>query len=279
MEVLVIELIKDAIQQLEKANIADATVDSWLLSEEILNVKKQNYYMNMGITVNEELAAKYKEAVNKRAEHIPLQHIIGYQQFLDYKILVNENVLIPRPETELLVEKVTDFIGNNEMKVLDMCTGSGCIAIAVDKMCDKALVVGADISKDALEVAVKNNSLNHANVEFTKSDMFSNIEGKYDVIVSNPPYIPTKDVVELEQEVKEHDPLLALDGSDDGLKFYRIISENAVEYLREKGMLFLEIGYDQGKTVPDLLKNNGFTNIKVFKDLSGLDRMVVAGKE
>ena len=125
MEVLVIELIKDAIQQLEKANIADATVDSWLLSEDILNVKKQNYYMNMGITVNEELAAKYKEAVNKRAEHIPLQHIIGYQQFLDYKILVNENVLIPRPETELLVEKVTDFIGNNEMKVLDMCTGSG----------------------------------------------------------------------------------------------------------------------------------------------------------
>lgn len=279
MEVLVIELIKDAIQQLEKANIADATVDSWLLSEEILNVKKQNYYMNMGITVNEELAAKYKEAVNKRAEHIPLQHIIGYQQFLDYKILVNENVLIPRPETELLVEKVTDFIGNNEMKVLDMCTGSGCIAIAVDKMCDKASVVGADISKDALKVAVKNNALNHANVEFTKSDMFSNIEGKYDVIVSNPPYIPTKDVVELEQEVKEHDPLLALDGSDDGLKFYRIISKNAVEYLREKGMLFLEIGYDQGKTVPDLLKNNGFTNIKVFKDLSGLDRMVVAGKE
>lgn len=279
MEVLVIELIKDAIQQLEKANIADATVDSWLLSEEILNVKKQNYYMNMGITVNEELAAKYKEAVNKRAEHIPLQHIIGYQKFLDYKILVNENVLIPRPETELLVEKVTDFIGNNEMKVLDMCTGSGCIAIAVDKMCDKASVVGADISKDALKVAVKNNALNHANVEFTKSDMFSNIEGKYDVIVSNPPYIPTKDVVELEQEVKEHDPLLALDGSDDGLKFYRIISKNAVEYLREKGMLFLEIGYDQGKTVPDLLKNNGFTNIKVFKDLSGLDRMVVAGKE
>ena len=279
MEVLVIELIKDAIQQLEKANIADATVDSWLLSEEILNVKKQNYYMNMGITVNEELAAKYKEAVNKRAEHIPLQHIIGYQQFLDYKILVNENVLIPRPETELLVEKVTDFIGNNEMKVLDMCTGSGCIAIAVDKMCDKASVVGADISKDALEVAVKNNALNNANVEFTNSDMFSNIEGKYDVIVSNPPYIPTKDVVELEQEVKEHDPLLALDGSDDGLKFYRIISKNAVEYLREKGMLFLEIGYDQGKTVPDLLKNNGFTNIKVFKDLSGLDRMVVAGKE
>lgn len=279
MEVLVIELIKDAIQQLEKANIADATVDSWLLSEDILNVKKQNYYMNMGITVNEELAAKYKEAVNKRAEHIPLQHIIGYQQFLDYKILVNENVLIPRPETELLVEKITGFIGNNEMKVLDMCTGSGCIAIAVDKMCDKASVVGADISKDTLEVAVKNNALNHANVEFTKSDMFSNIEGKYDVIVSNPPYIPTKDVVELEQEVKEHDPLLALDGSDDGLKFYRIISENAVEYLREKGMLFLEIGYDQGKTVPDLLKNNGFTNIKVFKDLSGLDRMVVAGKE
>ena len=213
MEVLVIELIKDAIQQLEKANIADATVDSWLLSEEILNVKKQNYYMNMGITVNEELAAKYKEAVNKRAEHIPLQHIIGYQQFLDYKILVNENVLIPRPETELLVEKVTDFICNNEMKVLDMCTGSGCIAIAVDKMCDKASVVGADISKDALEVAVKNNTLNHANVEFTKSDMFSNIEGKYDVIVSNPPYIPTKDVVELQQEVKEHDPLLALDGN------------------------------------------------------------------
>ena len=212
-----------------------------------IKCKKTKLLYEYGYYCYEELAAKYKEAVNKRAEHIPLQHIIGYQQFLDYKILVNENVLIPRPETELLVEKITDFIGNNEMKVLDMCTGSGCIAIAVDKLCDKASVVGADISKDALEVAVKNNALNHANVEFTKSDMFSNIEGKYDVIVSNPPYIPTKDVVELEQEVKEHDPLLALDGSDDGLKFYRIISENAVEYLREKGMLFLEIDMTREK--------------------------------
>ena len=286
MEVLVIELIKDAIQQLEKANIADATVDSWLLSEDILNVKKQNYYMNMGITVNEELAAKYKEAVNKRAEHIPLQHIIGYQQFLDYKILVNENVLIPRPETELLVEKVTDFIGNNEMKVLDMCTGSGCIIIslAASGHTSENGAVAIDISDDALKVADYNKKYNNADyIKLIKSDMFSsseceqykNEDNRFDVIVSNPPYIPTKDIDELSEEVRLHDPVLALDGDTDGLKFYKAITKQSVNYLKENGYLCYEIGYNQAEDVRNIMEQCGYSGIKVIKDLAGLDRVVI----
>ena len=281
MEVLVIELIKDAIQQLEKANIADATVDSWLLSEEILNVKKQNYYMNMGITVNEELAAKYKEAVNKRAEHIPLQHIIGYQQFLDYKILVNENVLIPRPETELLVEKVTDFIGNNEMKVLDMCTGSGCIGITLAKKFPESRVLGVDVSEKALKVAQKNkHNLEADNIDFMLSDLFGELGNDitFNTIVSNPPYIPTKVIETLQDEVRLHDPLLALDGTEDGLMFYRKITEKAREYLKTDGYLCYEIGAEQAADVSEIMKQAGLRDITVVKDLAGLDRVVMGRK-
>ncbi|MCI8956772.1 MAG: peptide chain release factor N(5)-glutamine methyltransferase [Eubacterium sp.] len=264
---------------LDAAGITESRIDSWLLAESILGVCRRDLFLEPCKSVSKEQAQKYLDAVSVRAEHIPLQHITGRQQFMDFEFIVNEDVLIPRPETELLVEQVVSYIKDDEVKVLDMCTGSGCIAVSVDRMCVNADVTAADISKKALKVAGENNMRNKGGVTFVQSDMFENIHGTYDIIVSNPPYIPTSDIEVLMEEVREHEPHLALDGSADGLKFYREICRNADNYLNKNGKVFLEIGYDQGGTVPELLRENGFTNIQVLKDLSGNDRMVIAGKE
>lgn len=279
MEVLVKDVVAKAIKKLDAAGIAESRIDSWLLAESVLSVSRQDLFLEPEKSVSEEQAQKYLDAVSVRAKHIPLQHITGCQQFLDFEFIVNEDVLIPRPETELLVEQVVSYIKDNDIKVLDMCTGSGCIAVSVDRMCANADVTAVDISEKALKVAGENNIRNEGRVTFVQSDLFENIHETYDIIVSNPPYIPTSDIETLMEEVREYEPRLALDGSADGLKFYREICTNAVNYLNENGKIFLEIGYDQGRTVPELLRENGFTDIQVLKDLSGNDRMVIAGKE
>lgn len=279
MEVLVKDVVAKAIKKLDAAGIAESRIDSWLLAERVLGVSRQDLFLEPEKRVSEEQAQKYLDAVSVRAKHIPLQHITGCQQFLDLEFVVNKDVLIPRPETELLVEQVVSYIKDNDIKVLDMCTGSGCIAVSIDRMCANADVTAVDISEKALKVAGENNIRNEGRVTFVQSDLFENIHETYDIIVSNPPYIPTSDIETLMEEVREHEPRLALDGSADGLKFYREICKNAVNYLNENGKIFLEIGYDQGRTVPELLRENGFTDIQVLKDLSGNDRMVIAGKE
>lgn len=279
MEVLVKDIIAQAVRQLEDGGIVESHVDSWLLAEDILHVTKHDLLMEPGLCVSENLSKKYFEAVRRRIEHIPLQHITGHQQFMDFDFIVNEDVLIPRPETELLVEQVVSDIGERPVKVLDMCTGSGCIAISVDKMCHNALVTAVDISDKALKVAKENNIRNQSNVTFVESNLFENVREKYDIIISNPPYIPTGDIDTLMEEVKDYEPHLALDGSGDGLKFYREICNQLQNYLNQHGKIFFEIGYDQGKAVSDLLRKNHFNHIQVLKDLSGNDRMVIAGKE
>lgn len=289
MEILVKSAVAQGMKQLKEAGILENEIDSWLLAEDILGVGKKDVFLKPEICVSKEMAKKYFDAVEMRMKHMPLQQITGHQQFMDFDFIVNENVLIPRPETELLVEQVVSYVKGQEcvnfhkkncsIKVLDMCTGSGCIAISVDKMCANTDVTAVDISDKALEVARQNNFRNQGNVTFVKSNLFENIKEKYDIIISNPPYTPTGDIDELMDEVKDHEPHLALDGSDDGLKFYREIGKQAMNYFNENGKIFLEIGYDQGKTVPDLLKKNGFSEIQVLKDLSGNDRMVIAGKE
>ena len=191
MEVLVKDIIAQAIRQLDDAGIIESYTDSWLLAEDILHVTKHDLLLRPELSVNEDLSEKYFEAVRMRTKHIPLQYITGHQQFMDYDFLVNKDVLIPRPETELLVEKIVSYIGNLPVKVLDMCTGSGCIAISVDKMCENAMVDAADISDKALKVAKKNNIRNKSHVTFIKSNLFDNIKEKYDIIISNPPYIST----------------------------------------------------------------------------------------
>ena len=279
MEVLVKDIVAQAKKKLDACGIVESRIDSWLLAESVLGVSRQDLFLEPEKSISEEQAQKYFEAISERSEHIPLQYITGRQQFMDFGFIVNEDVLIPRPETELLVEKVTSYIKKRYVKVLDMCTGSGCIAVSIDRMCANADVTAVDISEKALKVAGENNVNNQGRVTFVQSDLFENINETYDVIVSNPPYIPTSDIDTLMEEVREHEPHLALDGSADGLKFYREICTNAVNYLNKNGKIFLEIGYDQGQTVPELLRENGFSDIQVLKDLSGNDRMVIAGKE
>ena len=198
---------------------------------------------------------------------------------LDFK--VNEDVLIPRQDTELLVENAITYIKSvkGNVDVLDMCTGSGCIAISIVRLCENAKVTAVDFSEKALVVAKENNALNKADVTFFQSDLFENVEKQYDVIVSNPPYIKTEEIESLMDEVRIHEPMMALDGDCDGLKFYKKIAKEGRQHLRSNGIIFFEIGYDQGQTVPAILEENGYKDIKVYKDLSGNDRVVTAGKE
>ena len=279
MEVLVRDIIKKAQNTLEAAGIADSQVDSWLLAEFVFGITRVKYYANMQMTVDGRSAEKYNELVNQRSGHIPLQHIIGTQEFMGLTFKVNENVLIPRQDTELLVENVVDYLGNDERTVLDMCTGSGCIAVSIDRLSKDSKVTAVDISEKALEVAQENNRLNNANVTFIQSDLFTNVTGKYDIIVSNPPYIRTDEIPKLMEEVKSHEPVMALDGMEDGLYFYKKICGEASDYLNDNGKIFFEIGYDQGDDVSEILRQNRFCNIEVLKDLSGNDRVVIARKE
>lgn len=276
MEVLVKDLINKSLSILEDANIADREVDVWLLAEHFLKVTKEDYLKNPDITVTDTKA--FEDAVAMRADHIPLQHITGVQNFCGFDFKVDERALVPRFDTEVLVEKVSDYVEDKEMRILDMCTGTGCIAIALDKMCENAKVVASDISEEALALATENNEKLGANVEFVKSDLFDEIGGLFDVIVSNPPYIKTDEIEELMEEVKVHDPRLALDGDVDGLKFYRIISASAISYLKIGGRIFYEIGYDQASDVKTILEGFGYTDIEVIKDLSGNDRVITATK-
>lgn len=281
MEVLVRELLNEGRTLLKQADIVDARNDSWLLAEYVFGITRTSYYMNPGIKVNEQDTDRYRALIKKRAAKTPLQYITGHQEFMGLDFKVNKNVLIPRQDTELLVETAVAFINEvkKPLKVLDMCTGSGCIAISVDKMCQNAEVTAVDICDNALEVARENNHINSCNVNFIQSDLFENVRGKFDVIISNPPYIETEIIKGLMAEVRDCEPFIALDGDKDGLKFYRRISEGLSTYLCDGGKVFFEIGYNQGKRVPELLNKFGYKNVVVLKDLSGNDRVVSAGKE
>lgn len=214
----------------------------------------------------------FKSFIDRRCEGEPFAYIVGYKEFMKLKFNVNKNVLIPREDTEILVEEA---IKTGKKKILDMCTGSGCIAISLAKYILDSEVEAVDISKDALEVAISNNELNQTNVKFINSNLFENVESRYELIVSNPPYIPKADIEGLQIEVK-NEPILALDGGNDGLDFYRIIIETAKAYLMEKGILMFEIGYSQAEDVSKLFYDNGYENINVVKDFGGNDRVVFA---
>lgn len=212
----------------------------------------------------------------KRANGIPLWQIVGDCDFYGYKIKVSEKVLTPRPETEELCEWVLENITEDD-KILDLCTGSGAIAIALKKK-SNAQVFASDISEDALEIAKQNAEENEAEITFLASDMFSSIDEKFSVIVSNPPYIPTSDIENLDREVKDHEPLIALDGGADGLDYYRIIARECKEHLFDGGLIYLEIGINQAEEVKNLLAENGFSDIEVKKDIEGVERMIKASK-
>ena len=263
---------------LELSHIADAKTDAWLLLEMGCKIDRKFYYMHMEDDLSDDLLKEYELAVKKRAEHIPLQYIVGETEFMGLKFKVNSNVLIPRQDTEILVEEALKRI-RPDMQILDMCTGSGCILESILKFGEKKQMhlkgTGCDISEEALKVARENNSRLGTDARFIKSDLFESVTGKYDMIVSNPPYIRTEEINRLDEEVKLHDPWIALDGKEDGLYFYRLIVKDSIRYLNKGGYILFEIGFDQGKDVSELLKNEGYEEIEIKKDLAGLDRVVM----
>ncbi len=213
-----------------------------------------------------------EKVLKKRMKGCPIQKIFKRAYFFDYVFYVNKSVLCPRPETELLVEECLKFAGKDS-KVLDLCTGSGAIAITLQKK-SNAIVFASDVSKKALRVAKKNAKMLNSKISFIKSDMFENISKKFDIIVSNPPYIKTSDIENLDTEVKDYDPIISLDGGDDGLIFYRNIASNAKQHLSAKGKVLLEVGIGQANIVKKMLEENGFV-CYIKKDYNNIDRIVV----
>ncbi len=268
------ELLQAGRVLLKQKEIADADADAWYLLSHIFKINRTDFLLRGDQTIPTELEEAYLNVLNLRARHIPLQHIVGTQEFMGIEFNVSPEVLIPRQDTEVLVEEVLKVAKGR--KVLDLCTGSGCIIISIACLGEPSRAVGADISKKALEIAAGNVKKNGVCVELFQSDLFEKIAGSYDIIVSNPPYIPTKDIYELMPEVREHEPMLALDGREDGLEFYRRISAEAFRYLNKGGFIFYEIGYNQGEAVKQILLREGFTDVIIKKDLSGLDRVISA---
>lgn len=263
------------VDTLNKSGFAEAESDSRLIFEYIAGIDRVKLTLEGDRELEPGIEEKLKAALAKRLTHMPVQYITGYQNFMGLEFMVSKDVLIPRMDTETLVEEVLR-LGLSNVRVLDICTGSGCILLSILKYVYGSSGVGVDISDGALSVAKANSEALGIDATFIKSDMFENIpkDERFDIVVSNPPYIRSDVIGTLMSEVKDYEPLLALDGSEDGLKFYRIIADRAPEYLNNGGMLFLEIGYDQGAEVSALLTAAGFMDVEVIKDLSGLDRVV-----
>lgn len=262
--------------QLNNAQIVDAKNDAWLLLTFVCKIDRTFYYSHMDVEMPEAQFAEYENVLGKRVEHIPLQYITGEQDFMGLPFRVNESVLIPRQDTETLVEEALKLIRPG-MKVLDMCTGSGCILISILKNVVDVEGFGYDISKQAINVAKENAKLNNVAATFERSDLFDNVVDTFDVIVSNPPYIPTDVIAGLMPEVAVYEPFSALDGKEDGLHFYRKIVKECKDYLNPEGKLLFEIGHDQGDAVSQLMIEAGFKGVKVVKDLAGNDRVVIGG--
>ena len=261
------------IKTLTEAGIEETKSDALLLLEGICHVSRNDVLVHGEIPLEEAVAEAYKDALQKRCNRIPVQHITGVQNFMGLDFFVNENVLIPRFDTEILVEEVMKHL-HDGFSILDMCTGSGCILLSLLKYSNDCKGVGVDISAEALLVANTNKEKLEIEASFIESNLFEQVAGKYDIIVSNPPYIRSDVIPTLMEEVRVHEPILALDGLEDGLFFYREIIKESPGYLNGGGMLFFEIGYDQADDVRRLMEENGYKDVTVVKDFAGLDRVV-----
>ena len=271
------EILTECEKTFEQAGIEEYQSDAWILFSHYFQMERAKYFLDRECVPTETgMIQEFLEAVEKRLHHVPVQYITGQQEFMGFPFRVSPEVLIPRLDTEVLVEKVLEYAEGK--RVLDMCTGSGCIILSLAKLVSLQSAVGVDVSRAALDVAEKNAALLHASVDFLQSDLFENVVGEYDIIVSNPPYIAEEEFRTLTKEVREQEPMLALSGGVDGLDFYRRIAENAGRFLSSQGRIFLEIGCGQGTSVSGLLREQGFEDVKVIKDLAGLDRVITAVK-
>ncbi|MBD5549948.1 MAG: peptide chain release factor N(5)-glutamine methyltransferase [Lachnospiraceae bacterium] len=268
------EIYKQGVSALKKAGIEEASLDARLLLEEVCGTDRTALYVHGEKELTGQQEKEYLEKIRLRAERIPLQHILGKTEFMGLTFLVNRDVLCPRPDTEILVEEVMKYL-HDGMRILDIGTGSGCILLSLLHYSNDCQGVGADISESALRTAKGNaERLSAEQVCFVESNLFEHVEGQFEIIVSNPPYIKSSDIEDLMPEVKDHDPRSALDGGEDGLFFYRKITGRAKEHLPGGGMLFYEIGCEQGKAVSGIMEEQGFRDIQIVKDFSGLDRVV-----
>lgn len=286
------ELKNIGIKKLKEQKIEDPIIKSEKLLEFIFNMNKIELLINYNKVINEEKEKCFFNYIDEIIKGKPVQYIIKNQEFMKLNFYVDDNVLIPQPDTEILVEntiKILEKLEKNarvqeksnleeKLTVLDLCTGSGAIGISIKKYMKNAIVYVSDISSKALEIAKINAKNNNVNINFIQSDMFEKFNEmrnlKFDVIVSNPPYIETDNLETLPKEVQA-EPKLALDGGKDGLKYYRKIADKGYMYLKDKGYILMEIGYNQNISVPELFKNNNeYKNIEIFKDLSNIDRVI-----
>lgn len=276
------DVLLNGISILKDNKIEDSNLKARVVLADLLGKNKEYLMIHGDEEIEDGLNKIFLDKIERLKNNEPLQYVINKQEFMGFEFYVDKNVLIPQPDTENLVEEIIYLSekirksDKKELRILDMCTGSGAIAISISKLIENSLVYASDISKKALKVAEENSSKNQANVLFFESDLFKKISElyKFDIIVSNPPYIETDTIKTLSEEVK-NEPMLALDGGKDGLDFYRKISEDAKKYLNKDGFLAFEIGYNQKIAVENLLKENGYKNIYSRKDLSGNDRIVV----
>ena len=271
--------LEEAVKILKDNNIDEAIIKAKIVLCMVLKIEKEYIIINDSKEMAKEDEEKYFQYINKLKNGIPLQYITNNQEFMKLNFFVDENVLIPRADTEILVEEVISLANVDKNKILDVCTGSGVIAVSLAKYIKNSNVMALDISKEALKIAEKNAFNNNVNIKLIESDLFNNLEeNDFDIIVSNPPYIRENVINELSIEVK-HEPKIALDGGKDGLDFYRKLSSESYKYLKEDGYLCLEIGYDQKNEVIEILKNEKkYKNIYSKKDLFGNDRIIIAQK-
>ena len=273
------EILKYGKEELIKNNIEDASIIAKELAEYIFKITRAQLIANNDMEFSKDQTDNYINSIKKISTGIPIQYITNNQEFMNLNFYVDENVLIPQPDTETLVEEVINEYKEKKCEILDLCTGSGAIAISLAKYINESNIVASDISMKALQIAKLNAEKNlvRKKIEFIESDMFDKIyKEDFDIIVSNPPYIKTKVIEKLDRQVK-NEPYIALDGGADGLKFYKIIIENAYKYIKNEGKVFLEIGYDQKNELINLFKeNNHYEDIYSKKDLGGNDRIIVA---
>ncbi|MCI7322127.1 MAG: peptide chain release factor N(5)-glutamine methyltransferase [Lachnospiraceae bacterium] len=270
---------REALGQGEKllngAGIVDAKNDAWLLLAMAGRIDHTFYYMHMDEEMPEDAQHEFDALINKRSERVPLQYITGEQEFMGITFHVNSSVLIPRQDTETLVEEALKLV-HPGMKIMDMCTGSGCVLISILKNAHGVEGFGYDISKQAINVAKENAKLNDVAADFERSDLFDDVmEEQFDMLVSNPPYIRSEEIATLMPEVTDFEPHEALDGKEDGLYFYRKLIAGCPEFVKPGGYVLFEIGYDQGEDVSSMMKEAGFLEVAVVKDLAHHDRVVL----
>jgi release factor glutamine methyltransferase len=282
--VRVAEALHKAVTVLEDSGVESAGVNAQWLMAHVLGCNRPELGLKQGFTLTFKQQSQWNQLVAQRAQRIPLQHLIGTVEFCGLELIVNKHVLVPRPETEILAEEACKFAKMRESSViLDIGTGSGCLAIAIAVQSPKGAVHALDISKEALKLAQVNANRNGLSerIIFYEADMREGcpIEEALDLIVSNPPYIPTADIDTLQEEVREHDPRLALDGGEDGLDYYHSLITNYLRHLKPQGRLMLEVGDGQAQKVSDLIIKYGGCVLDIVSDLNNVERIVVASPD